>query len=99
MGGIRLRERAVIVVPEFSYSLDLSRQLLLVRALTREQRRNTCPRGYKMSSNAKKRSKKGKQKGKQKDEPVPTQELEEQKEMEDELSGAALWYSVTVGVD
>ena len=52
-----------------------------------------------MSSNGKKRSKKGKRKGKQKAEPVPIQELEEQKEMEDELSGVALWYSVTVDVD
>ena len=60
---------------------------------------NTRPRGYKMSSNGKKRSKKGKRKDKQKAEPVSAQELEEQKEMEDELSGAALWYSVTVDVD
>ena len=52
-----------------------------------------------MSSNGKKRSKKGKRIGKQKAEPVPAQELKEQKEMEDELAGAALWYSVTVDVD
>ena len=52
-----------------------------------------------MSSNGKKRSKKGKRKGKQKAEPMPAQELEEQKEMEDELAGADLWYSVNVDVD
>ena len=68
-------------------------------ALTREQRKHSSTWVQKMSSNGKKRSKKGKRKGKQKAEPVSAQELEEQKEMEDKLLGAALWYSVTVDVD
>ena len=66
----------------WSMFLDLDLQLVMTK---RANNGETLTRGYKMASNGKP-SRKGKRKGKQKTEPVPVQELEEPKDMEEEIA-------------
>ena len=70
-------------ISELGKGHELKRMTKFKRADNEEKLGHVC---YKMSSRGK-RSKKGKRKGKQETELVPVQELEEPKEMEDEVPG------------